>query len=118
MHDHNSHLFNAQYQLSSQHALTGYAYLLENKTLLGFSSNTYGVRFEGAAKPGKLRYDYNLEYAQQQDSADSPWRYKTQYFQAEFGAQYRSHKLSLAIEQLGDDNGFGFTTSLGSNHQS
>jgi len=116
-HDHNTHLVNIQYRFDRRLNLTAYAYLLDNDNARGMSSNTFGVRATGEFKPNRIKYGYTLEYANQQDSGDSPWLYNADYVLLEASAQLKSHQVILSWERMGDDNGFGFSTSLGSNHR-
>lgn len=116
-HDHNTHLFNVQYRFDRRLNLTGYVYLLDNDSARGMSSNTFGLRATGEFKPSAIKYGYTLEYARQRDSGDSPWLYSADYFLLEASAQLKSHQIILSWERLGEDNGFGFSTSLGSNHR-
>lgn len=115
--DHRSHLVNLSYQLNQQSKLTLYSYLIDNRSVSIFSTDTYGLRFEGEIKPKKVKYSYTAEYAQQSNSGNSPWDFNADYFLLEAGAQFKSHQLTLSYEKLGEDNGFGFATTLGTNHK-
>ncbi|WP_395338867.1 alginate export family protein [Ningiella sp. W23] len=115
-HDHDSHLINLSYQLNRYLAISGYAYLLDNRSAQQFSSDTFGLRLEGEIKPSSIRYAYSAELARQETADASPWDYEGYYAFAEFSAQYQSHRLSIGYERLGEDNGFAFATSLGNNH--
>lgn len=114
---HNSHLFNLSYQFSQQTELSVYSYLLDNQSVRVFSSDTYGARLESEFKPQKIKYGYTLEYARQSNSGDNPWLFSTDYLLLEASAQFKSHQITLSHEKLGQDNGFGFATSLGTNHK-
>lgn len=114
---HNTHLFNLAYEHNQHAKLSVYSYLIDNRTAAVFSSNTFGARFEGAFKPENIKYGYTLEYAHQSDGSDSPWQFDTDYLLVEASAQYKSHQLTLSYEKLGQDNGFGFATTLGTNHK-
>ena len=116
-HDHQSQLLNVAYQFDRQLKLVGYAYLLHNLSARIFSSDTFGVRLEGEVKPDTVKYGYNLEYARQSNRHDNPWQFDTDYRLLELSAQYRSHQIIFSYERLGADNGFGFATSLGTNHK-
>lgn len=115
--DHKSHLINLNYQLNQQAKLSLYSYLIDNQSVRVFSSDTYGARFEGEFKPEKVKYGYTVEYAQQSNSGSNPWRFDTDYLLLEVSAQFKSHQLTLSYEKLGEDNGFGFATTLGTNHK-
>lgn len=116
-HHHNSHLFNVTYDFNRRVSLSAYAYLLHNQSAPTLSSNTYGARLSGEFKPAKIKYGYTFEYAQQADSQDNPWNFNARYWLLEGSAQFKSHQLGLSYERLGADNGFGFATSLGTNHK-
>lgn len=116
-HQHDSHLLNISYRFNRQLELTFYSYLLHNESARIFSSDTYGFRLSGEAKPAKIKYGYTLEYAKQIDSQDNPWNFNAGYWLIETSAQYKSHQLGLTYERLGADNGFGFATTLGTNHK-
>lgn len=116
-HDLNSHLFNVSYQTESNLLVSGYAYLLENHDIPTASTNTFGVRVSDAFKPGAFRYHYALEYAQQRSAHNNPGSFSPDYSLAELGVQYKSHRFMLSQEQLGEDNNWGFATTLGTNHK-
>jgi hypothetical protein len=114
---HKSHLLNLSYQLNQQTKLSLYSYLIDNQSVAIFSSDTYGAKFEGEFKPKKIKYGYTFEYARQSNSGNSPWRFDADYLLLEASAQFKSHQLTLSYEKLGEDNGFGFATTLGTNHK-
>lgn len=116
-HDHNSHLLNLNYKHNNYVTLSSYALLLDNKSAPQFSSDTYGIRLNGEFKPNNIRFIYELEAAYQSTTEKSPWRYSGYFYRFEFGAQYKSHRISLGSEVLSEDNGFAFATSLGDNHR-
>lgn len=116
-HQHNTHLVNLTYTLNPATTISSFAYLIDNKTAAIFSSNTAGLHLEGALKPSKLKYNYTAEIAWQTDAANNPNNYQAWYFLSELGVQYRSHRLDLGYEYLGDDNNATFQTSLGTNHK-
>ena len=116
-HDHNSQLLNVKYNLNPFLSVSGYAYIIENKSAQQLSSNTFGVRIDGEVKPGTIKYGYTLDVAHQNTTNDSPWNYEGHYLLAEVSAQYKSHQLSLSHEHLSENNGFAFATSLGDNHK-
>ncbi len=116
-HHHNTHLINLRYPLHSLATISGFIYLIDNETAPVVSTQTAGVRLEGAFKPDQLKYWYTLEGARQKGAFDNPWVYTAYYVQAEFGVQYKSHRVDIGYEYLGEDNDFGFSTSLGTNHK-
>lgn len=117
IHEHNSHLLNASYQVNQYLAVSAYYYALDNLSASAFSSDTAGLRLTGEFKPSAVRYSYAAEYAYQETADDSVWDYEGSYTFLELGAQYRSHELKLSYERLAENNGFAFATSLGDNHK-
>lgn len=117
VHRHRSHLLHGRYNLSGASSISAYLYLLNNETMATLSSDTLGLRYQLAVKPGKLKYDLTLETAIQQDAANNPVDYQTFYIFAEGKLQYKSHHLGFSHEHLGADKQMQFATSLGSNHK-
>jgi len=70
IHEHNSHLLNASYQVNQYLAVSAYYYALDNLSASAFSSDTAGLRLTGEFKPSAVRYSYAAEYAYQ-ETADS-----------------------------------------------
>jgi hypothetical protein len=116
-HRHNSHLFNVKYSFNRQLQLSAFAYLLDNESSIRQAVNTFGLRATGEFKPSTIKYAYTVEAAQQKGAYDNPWNYTALYYLAELSAQYKSHQLQMSFEHLGEDNGFGFVTPLGTNHK-
>ena len=116
-HQHDTHLLNLNYAFNRYLGITAYAYLIDNQTAGQLSSDTFGIRFDGAVKPKDIKYGYTAEFAHQSTDDKSPWDYKGYYVFAELSAQYKSHLLAVSHERLSEDNGFGFATSLGNNHK-
>jgi hypothetical protein len=116
-HDHNTHLFNVNYSVNRYLGLTGYAYLLDNKSASQLSSHTFGLRMDGEVKPDTIKYGFTAELAHQSTTDDSPWDYNGYYVFAELSAQFKSHQIALSHERLTENNGFAFATSIGNNHQ-
>lgn len=116
-HNHDSHLFNARYRTPFG-TLIGYAYLLDNESVVNWSSDTYGLRWQGRAGD---YISYNLEYATQSDGGGSTLDYAADYWLAEaLGnipvADFRID-LKAGHEVLGSDGGTAaFTTSLATLH--
>jgi len=116
-HQHNTHLVNLAYVVNPATTLSSFVYLLDNETAAEFSSNTVGLHLEGTVKPDKLKYNYTVEIAWQTSAAKNPTDYQARYLLTELGVQYRSHRLDIGYEYLGDDNKTVFQTSLGTNHK-
>lgn len=116
-HQHNSHLFNINYTFERRLIVGAFAYLLDNKDLTIASSNTLGVNLSGSVKPGKIKYEYEFEWATQEGAKNNPWDYRANFHKIAASAQYRSHAVSLTFEKLGTDDVAGFQTPLGTNHK-
>jgi len=118
-HSSNTHLFNLDYSGVKFGKLTAYAYLLDNKDVAGFSTNTFGVRFVGKTKiAGKTNVLYELEYANQTDAKNNPGHYSVNYFLVSGGVGFSGATLKVAYESLGSDNGTAsFKTPLATLHK-
>lgn len=113
-HNQNSHLLNISYTGISAGKLIGYAYMLDNKTVATLSSDTYGVRWQGAAGDS---FTYNLEYATQSEAADNPNTYSAEYWLAEGTVKVSRFDFTLGYEKLGSDEGrVGFATPMATLH--
>lgn len=117
VHRHRSHLLHGRYNLSRTSSISAYLYLLNNDTMATLSSNTLGLRYQLAVKPGTLKYELTLETALQQDTANNPVAYQAFYAFADAKLQYKSHQFGVSHEHLGADGQMQFATSLGSNHK-
>lgn len=120
-HEGDSHFLIAQYKLSDQHTLRGFAYLFDidedtkypaGRTV-GNSSTTYGLEYAGTFGNASLR----ASYATQSDAADSPLDYDADYYVVEGGLKLDKVKLTLGYEVLGADNGVGFKTPYATLHK-
>ncbi|WP_232522363.1 alginate export family protein [Marinimicrobium alkaliphilum] len=113
-HRHDSHLLNVKYDGLSFGALTGYAYLLDNESAPGLSSDTLGVRWQGVINP---QLSYTLEYATQSDAGDNPMSYSADYLLAEGAVKLGQFTVKLGYELLGSDGGAAaFATPLATAH--
>lgn len=117
--DHNMEtvLLNASYSLDMV-KLIGYGYLIDNKTALALSSDTFGMRAQFTFSP---MFSANLEYATQSEAGDSPKDYSADYMLVEGGVNVpiSDNKLALKLgyEVLGSDDGVAaFTTPLATLH--
>lgn len=116
-HEHNSHLLNVNYRHDRTLVIGAFAYLLDNKTQHNASSHTFGFNLSGAFKPGKIKYEYDLQWATQTDAGDNPWQYRADFYKVAGLAQYRSHSLEVTLERYGADTQAGFQTPLADNHR-
>ncbi len=95
--------------------LTGFAYLVDQDEVAvqGFalSSQTYGVRFAGAAPLSKsVKITYIASYARQSDYHRNLNNYEANYYFGELGVEVKAFKLAGGYEVLGADNGGALTS--------
>jgi len=122
----NGYLFNGKYDGFSLAKLEGYAYLLDydDKASYGKSTNTYGLRANGAYGLNDwVKLIYTGEYAHQTDAGSNPVSYDANYYLVEGGLKFKLNNplnsilLKASYEVLGSDNGTrAFITPLGTNH--
>jgi hypothetical protein len=132
----NSHAFKLNYDGFDLLKLEGYAYVLDfdNPVSFKFSTNTFGLRGEGAKGFGKnWKVLYTGEYAHQMDAFDNPADIGVNYYLVEGGLAYQFGKPWLdtvtvkgSYEVLEGDGtinpgtpnavGRAFQTPLGTNH--
>ncbi|NOZ42043.1 MAG: alginate export family protein [Alphaproteobacteria bacterium] len=119
--DHSSrtHLFNVDYSGLKFGKLTAYAYLLDNRSVAAFSSNTFGVRFAGkTAISGNAKLLYQFEYANQTNTKNNPGNFSVNYFHIGGGVGIAGAVMKAGLESLGSDNGTAsFKTPLATLHK-
>ncbi|WP_286261959.1 alginate export family protein [Thalassotalea atypica] len=114
--DAKDHLINVAYK-SSVGTLSAYGYLLEVDNNTNNALDTYGFRFNGAAKAGGQKLTYMLEYATQDEDSQGI-SYSADYLAAELGTSVSKLAIKLGYERLGSDNGeYGFATPLATLHK-
>lgn len=122
--DSNSHFINLKYSGFSLGKLEGYAYLLDFDNAEAFSTNTYGLRFNGAYPvTDNFKAIYTAEYAHQTDAGDNPGDIDANYFLGELGGSFNftgpvnavTVKFSYELQQ-GEGGADRFVTILGTNH--
>lgn len=122
--DSNSHLINLKYSGLAAGNLEAYAYLLDFDNASAFSTQTFGLRFDGKRKYNEtLSALYAAEYAYQFDYANNPNSIKSDYLTFEIGGKFEfiqaqlSATLKFTYEKLAGDGGADrFVTILGTNH--
>ncbi|MEP7350688.1 MAG: alginate export family protein [Sphingorhabdus sp.] len=95
--------------------LTGFAYLVDQDeaavSAFQMSSQTYGVRFAGAAPLSKVtKLTYAASYARQSDYHNNPNDYSADYFLGELGVEAKGFKFVGGYEVLGADSGVALTS--------
>ncbi len=113
-HTHNTHLFNADYKLSTG-KLSAYYFMIDNEDALGLSNNTFGVSYAGKVDA----FNYKLEFASQSDAGDNPNSYDANYYLVDGSYKTGNSSFGAGMEVLGGDSsgGQGFTTSLATLHK-
>ncbi len=113
-HKSDTDLLNIKYEGLPLSTLVGYAYLIDNQDNSRFSTDTYGIRYQG-----KLRdLNYILEYASQRESGKNSLKYKADYILAEMSYQVDDVALTFGYEVLGSDSGdAAFITPLATGHK-
>ncbi|WP_181952559.1 alginate export family protein [Vulcaniibacterium gelatinicum] len=97
--------------------LTGYAHLIENRTLPLTSHRNLGLRYtaKGSLAQG-MGWLATAEYARQDDYADAPARNDADYFLLEGGLTRKGYTAKLGFERLGGDGTTAFQTPLATLH--
>lgn len=112
-----SPILNVSYKGLRAGELTGYAYLLDFETTPANSTNTYGLRFKGAAPlDGFGKALYTVEYATQNDRADNLRNFRVDYYLVEGGIATKSGTLKLGYEVLEGNGTTSFQTPLATLH--
>ena len=122
--DSGSHFFNAVYKGIPKVNLEAYAYLLDFDNAAKFSTDTFGLRANGAVPVNEtMAAIYTAEYAHQTDAADNPNNISADYFLGElgmkfkFGGPVKALVLKASYELLEGNGGADrFVTILGTNH--
>lgn len=116
--DSDSHLINVSYSGFAGQKLTAYAYLLDFDNSAVNSSDTYGLSYDVKGKlDEKTAVDGHAEFAYQQDTADNPVNYSTEYWHVNGKVAREGFSGLLGLEVLGSDHDeFGFRTPLATAH--
>ncbi|UUO23529.1 hypothetical protein FGD67_10040 [Colwellia sp. M166] len=107
------HLLNTLYTINKDHKINAYAYLLDFDTVASFSTDTYGVSYQGNFGPVMVK----AAYATQSDAGDNATDFSADYYNFEVGTKVSTVTLLAGIESLGSDNGVGFSTPLATLHK-
>lgn len=112
-----NHLLNLNYTAGGMGSVTAYAYLLENNdSNPGFdrwSTDTVGLRWANTVELERVKLDYVLEYATQQEADNNPVEYEADYLHGEFSASVSAVSVTAGFESLGADGvGGQFITPL------
>jgi hypothetical protein len=114
-----THLLNAKIKFGDDWSLTPYAYLIDNKDVVAFSTSTVGARFAGDLPVGDGKISLLAELATQSDAGDAAVSFDADYMHLTatwVGASGLS--VGLGFESLGgsSDAGKAFRTPLATLH--
>jgi hypothetical protein len=96
--------------------LTVFDYFLDLDDAATQSSNTFGARLAGSKPLGKMRGNYVVSYARQDDAGANPASYEEGYYLVEGGLDFAKIGVGLGTEVLGGDGTTAFATPLGTLH--
>ena len=115
--DSHSHLLNAVYTgLMPRLKLEGYAYFLDLRQAPTLSTETFGLRAEGAFNLGFATALANGAYAHQSDYVENPQSVSLDYHLLEGGVTARGATLVGGWEVLEGNGALGFSTPLATLH--
>ncbi len=97
-------------------ALTGYAYLVENRTIATLSSQTYGARWTGTHAFDSVSLAWTFEYARQRDWRNNPDAQHADYSLIEPALTWRGVTFKAGRERLGGNGRYGFAAPYGTLH--
>lgn len=108
-----TYLLNANYKFGDVGSLTAYAYMLDHEVLTHFSTNTYGLRFAGAASD----FSYSVDFATQSDAGDNAADYSASFMAVEGAYKFKPVTVTAGYQVLGADGSDGyFVTPLATLH--
>lgn len=95
-----THLLNVSQNWDNIGRLTFYGYRLDVDAAPGLNAFTYGARFAGEHNSGDWGLLYELEYAQQVETADNPMELDANYSHAALGGKVQGAALKVGLEVL------------------
>lgn len=118
-HEQNTFLANMAYPVANAGKLVGYWYSIDNKDAAAFSTNTYGLKWNGKVGGDDSDFSYGLEFAHQTDNADNPVNYSASYYRLDAAYKFQPLTVFGGFESLGGDQnnaGSFFRTPLATLH--
>lgn len=115
-----SHLINVSASLFPFGDFIAYGYLIHDFDLPAFSTNTYGLRYEGDLPFPDFTLYGLMEYARQNSKHPNPVAYHANYYHLNGGIQWFVFDLSGGLEVLGGNHrspGKAFKTPFASFHE-
>jgi len=112
-----SHLLHLGWTGQAALQVSAYGYLLDFENAPAASTQTFGIRFTGALKPGEtFTLLYTAEYADQSDYALGAAINQGDYYFIALGAGVMGITVQAAYEVLSGDGVYGFATPLATAH--
>ena len=113
-HTNSTNLFNIKAPDSPVGKFTAYAYLIDNKQVSRFSTDTYGLNLTHSLGP----FSYIAEYAYQKSTGNNLLGYHASYKRAEASFTKTNGVISIGYENLGSDEALAsFITPLATLHK-
>lgn len=110
------HLIQLGYQLSSAQQLQLYWLELDFDQAPAMSSRTQGLSYQGKAEAAG-QWSWQASLATQQGIANNPVDYRAQYWDLGLSWAHAGWLIGAEVEELGSDNGVGFSTPLATLHK-
>jgi hypothetical protein len=99
-----TNLFNARYTKFKLMHITPYIYLIKNKDVPSFSTNTIGIQVSGKPFYQPFQYHYLIESAYQTNAFNNPTTYSAHYLNIAGGIGYSAMKGELGLSLLSGNN--------------
>ncbi len=120
--DTNTFIVDAKYTGLPFGTVTAYGLIIDlnDAPVVGLSSKTFGIRFDGKNKIGNgdLSFLYEVEFANQTDNADNPTDFSANYLNLSAGLSAHGFTAKIGFERLGSDGGsIAFQTPLATLHK-
>jgi len=110
-------ILNFSYQFGKFSTLTGYAYWLADYKNAENSTQTYGVRLQGAPRlKHDIQLSYDVGYSNQASYKNNSADYALDRYNILLGATYVGVTVKSGMEQLNGNGSYGFQTLLGTKH--
>jgi len=120
--DTNTFILDAKYTGLPFGTVTAYGLIIDlnDAPVVGLSSKTFGIRFDGNNKIGDsdVSFLYEAEFANQTDNADNPTNFSANYWNLVAGFSANGLTAKVGFERLGSDGGLvSFQTPLATLHK-
>ncbi len=110
---HQSHLFNVTWSALPMGDLTGFAYLMEDRTTKANSADVYGLSFNGNQDVNEYKMLYNATYARQDAEHNNPQSYIVNYAAVGAGVEMAALGAVSKPQLMVDYQVFGSDPSKG-----